>query len=558
MNKKIPYLTQSSDRNVYGYRRRIPEEYRHLFGGKREIKKSFKTKSFILACNEVDKVNEWYDNQIATAGLKAIPSSVTERHRQQMIMQDLRMQGLLDETLLKLKPHEAITDPEVAAYFRFVGLKLQQKPVYQEMIKAGNADWSSELHKSLQIKFANLDKEIQAIPDNKYIRRYRQQRKYIGETYKEMYNTLYSGDPFDGDGPPPKELPPEQQQALAAKRKDAEFRIDVLTGQAVTTSATWADAVTDYIDRGAKTGNKGQIIKKAVDTRSACEAISRAFVNGMDTQLTDIVRANVEDVLVALWPHAGTRQRNARIFQAVMNKWNQRHPDQAVANMFMGLVDGAEVEEHTKVRRSFSREEYSEVWQRVWMEDNPELQFVALLGLYAGVPPVEAAGIERADCRGGDVPYILIKKNNSRHIGKGRYSRAIPLVGRMGEQLKTYVNGRTFENDARLFPSFFRPDGRIRNDKLSKALSKFVVNKMSWADDRQVSWYSTRHTFADICEAAGVSDTHSRYLMGHADPVGGSHSKYGTNPPTSDLIASMEAVSGWEKLTWGDFDRYEL
>lgn len=554
MNKKIPYLTQSSDRNVYGYRRRIPEEYRHLFGGKREIKKSFKTKSFILACNEVEKVNEWYDNQIATAGLKAIPSSVTERHRQQLITQDLKMKGLLDETLLKLKPQDAITDPDVSAYFRFVGLESERRQVFHDMVDAGYDDWTSELHKSLQIKFADLSKEIEAIPDNKYIRRYQEQNEHIGLAYKELFETQYVQNPDDGSIT---ELPLEQQQALAAKRKDTEFRIDVMRGQAVTTSATWADAVTDYIDRVSKTGNKGQIIKKAVDTRSACEAISRAFVNGMDTQLTDIVRANVEDVLVALWPHAGTRQRNARIFQAVINKWNQRHPDQAVANMFMGLVDGAEVEQDTQDRRSFSREEYSEVWQRVWMEDNPELQFVALLGLYAGVPQGEAAGIERADCRGGDVPYILIQSNSSRHIGKGRYPRAIPLVGRMGDHLRTYVRARTFENDARLFPSFFRPDGRIRSDKLSKALNKFAVNKVAW-DNRRVSWYSTRHTFADICEAAGVSDSHSRYLMGHADPVGGSHRKYGTNPPTNDLIASMEAVSGWEKLTWGDFDRYEL
>jgi len=554
MYKKIPYLTQSSDRNMYGYRRRIPEEYRHLFGGKREIKKSFKTKSFILACNEVEKVNEWYDNQIATAGLKAIPSSVTERHRQQLIMQDLKMKGLLDETLLKLKPQDAITDPDVSAYFRFVGLESERRQVFHDMVDAGYDDWTSELHKSLQIKFADLSKEIEAIPDNKYIRRYQEQNEHIGLAYKELFETQCIQDPDDGSIT---ELPLEQQQALGAKRKDAEFRIDVLTGQAVTTSATWADAVTDYIDRGAKIGNKGQIVKKAVDTRSACEAISRAFVNGMDTQLTDIVRANVEDVLVALWSHAGTRQRNARIFQAVINKWNQRHPDQAVANMFMGLVDGAEVEEDTVARRSFSREEYAEVWQRVWMEDDPELQFIALLGLYAGVPQGEAAGVERADCRGGDVPYILIKSNSSRHIGKGRYPRAIPLVGRMGDQLRTYVRARTFENDARLFPSFFRPDGRIRSDKLSKALNKFAVNKIAW-DERRVSWYSTRHTFKDICDAAGVSDSHSRYLMGHADPVGGSHSKYGTNPPTSDLIASMEAVSGWEKLTWGDFDRYEL
>lgn len=554
MNKKIPYLTQSKDRNVYGYRRRIPEEYRHLFGGKREIKKSFKTKSFILACNEVERINEWYDNKIATAGFKDIPSSVSERHRQQMVMQDLKMQGLLDETLLKLRPQDAISDPDVSAYFLFVGLKSEYNAVFHKMVDAGVEDWGSELHTSLQIKFADLSKEIKAIPDNKYIRRYQEQNKQINQVYKELFETQYIQDPDDGSIT---ELPLEQQQALAAKRKDLEFRIDVLGGEAVSTSATWADAVTDYIDRGAKTGNKGQIAKKAVDTRTACEAISRAFVNGMDTGLTDIVRANVEDVLIALWPHAGTRQRNARIFQAVINKWNQRHPEQAVANMFMGLVDGAEVEQDTQDRRSFSRDEYAEVWQRVEMEDDPELQFVALLGLYAGIPQGEAAGIERADCRGGDVPYILIQSNGSRHIGKGRYPRAIPLVGHVGEHLRTYVKARTFDNDARLFPSFFRPDGRLRSDKLAKGLNKFVVNKIAW-DNRRVSWYSTRHTFKDICDVAGVSESHSRYLMGHADPIGGSHSKYGTKPPTGDLIACMEAVSGWKNLSWGDFDRYEI
>ena len=49
MLHNIPYLTITKKTKVYGYRRRIPEDVRFLFDGKREIVKSLKTKNLSLA-----------------------------------------------------------------------------------------------------------------------------------------------------------------------------------------------------------------------------------------------------------------------------------------------------------------------------------------------------------------------------------------------------------------------------------------------------------------------------------------------------------------------------
>ena len=68
MLHNIPYLTVTAKTKVYGYRRRIPEVVRFLFDGKREIVKSLKTKSLTAAQVEVQRMNHWFEERVATAG----------------------------------------------------------------------------------------------------------------------------------------------------------------------------------------------------------------------------------------------------------------------------------------------------------------------------------------------------------------------------------------------------------------------------------------------------------------------------------------------------------
>ena len=49
--------------------------------------------------------------------------------------------------------------------------------------------------------------------------------------------------------------------------------------------------------------------------------------------------------------------------------------------------------------------------------------------LIYGAPNEEAAGLERNDVKlQSDTPYLLIKKNKSRLLGKKRLERAVPIV----------------------------------------------------------------------------------------------------------------------------------
>ena len=68
MLHNIPYLTITEKTKVYGYRRRIPDNVRFLFDGKREIVKSLKTKDLSLAQIKLSQWNDWYEKRVATVG----------------------------------------------------------------------------------------------------------------------------------------------------------------------------------------------------------------------------------------------------------------------------------------------------------------------------------------------------------------------------------------------------------------------------------------------------------------------------------------------------------
>lgn len=572
MNLRKPYLTKTQGTGVYGYRRRVMPKYRALFGGKREIKKSFKTKDLTRAISLLERMDQWFENMISTKGLTAVPSQWTERQKLKLALDHLKQVDILPPQFEAIDPLNLTI--ENRNFVEWLRLEQEIGDCFKATTQAGRAyhrakeallsdvNWSdppphpsaaqsditlateqemTEL-KDLWSRFEGLDKkrksleEAQAcIPVSASIKQYQNRNSEI-ERLNDGF-PLYMW---------------ERQHWTDAER----MALAVLQGGNIAITATWKSAVEEYLaSQQDEVRNKSQERKWRKSTWSACERLSAFLVHGMDTKLKAIERADVEDAVREIWANPSTRKRGTRIYQAVINSWNIRYPEQAVPNMFLRLVSDTAVKNAKRDRRSFSPEEYGEVWRLVHSEPDAEIRLLATLSLYAGIPSGEVAGLDFYDLRFDRIsPHVKIRTNNHRFLGKKRYERSIPLVGFILDEVRSYVKGRDFKDDRRVFPSFFRMDGSINSDKLSKHMNRFVVHKIK-SDQRLVSWYSGRHTFKDICDVVGVSDSHSRYLMGHVDPGGGSHKEYGTKPPVKALIADMEKVLNWREYEWGDYDQ---
>jgi len=547
-----PHLTLTGKRGVYGYRRGVPAKYRHLFGGRREVVKSLKTKSLTEALILRDREDRAFEAIIETAGLTQFPEAWTQRQKYDLAEHYLKDQGVLPEQLPRINTINP--SPDELAYMEFVALHKRYEAAdaafvqssYPEVkywaergvrVNLKDQSWMSERVKSLKEDVDKLMDQLLALPRNRIIEDY--------VRYVEAVDDSVGGIPADW---PLAVKQTEGQKIASSILRDG-------TGN-VAERATWRFAIEEYITSDQTIRNKAQAASWKRNTWTACERLAgSAFVFGMDTKLTDIKRPNVEDAVVHLWPHPPTRKRNARIFQAVINRWNQRYPDYPVTNPFLKLVSDKQIRNSQVKVRSFNKDEWVEIHARVDAIANSETRLIAQLAMYAGIPSGEAAGIERGDLiLTHNNPHLIIQNNEFRVLGKDRFPRAIPLVGQMLESVLKFLQEKDFSNEYRLFPSYFRADGRMKNDDLSDHLNPLVVNQARH-DRRKVRWYSTRHTFKDICVAAGITESHRRYLMGHSDKQGGSHDSYGTAPPTQLLRDDMVKVTSWRGLSWGDHDR---
>ena len=100
-----------------------------------------------------------------------------------------------------------------------------------------------------------------------------------------------------------------------------------------------------------------------------------------------------------------------------------------------------------------------------------------------------------------------------------------------------------------LLPRYGEPSGATN---VSAALNKAIRQSLKIAD-RSLVAYSTRHTSADRCRAAGIDEVYQQVLMGHrsrfSTPVA---DRYGTNYPPEFLNKAMVAQHHLQE--WVDFD----
>ena len=105
MLHNIPYLTITKKTKVYGYRRRIPEAVRFLFDGKREIVKSLKTKSLTVAQVGVQRMNQWFEERVVTAGYSTTVESKLPTELVRGIHYDMKMMGSHPSQLPTINVH---------------------------------------------------------------------------------------------------------------------------------------------------------------------------------------------------------------------------------------------------------------------------------------------------------------------------------------------------------------------------------------------------------------------------------------------------------------------
>ena len=182
------------------------------------------------------------------------------------------------------------------------------------------------------------------------------------------------------------------------------------------------------------------------------------------------------------------------------------------------------------------------------MTRNEELKIIGLLMIETGCRIEEASGLLVEDVdRLCNIPHIKIRNNTLRGLDKESLERSCALVGDALIALQSY--DLPDDRKSPLFPRYGEPSGATN---VSAALNK-VIRQSLKITDRSLVAYSTRHTFADRCRAAGDDEVYQQVLMGHrsrySTPVA---DRYGTNYPPEFLLQAM--VAQHQVQEWGDFD----
>ena len=548
MQHDIPRLTQTKT-GVYGYRRKIKQEHRYLFEGKREIVKSFKTKDLRHAMRQHREMDKWFDNVLASdgVGLKLDPKLapkekvievVKDLYNRRLHPSDLPSLTALD-SLQKLQSFVEEVQNISEIYYAFQDGKLS-KQEYEEEFDAEGAK-GNKFFQLLSYKA-----EIENLR-NKLNKRYSEPSKRGLMSKPEEWPVGRSEIPKD-------ELP----TLLPWDNNDPDvIKFKIMTGDLdVTPDPTWSNAMYSYLKENMqKTRNAANKYKHQNSVISLCQRLSAVLPKGMETKLSDLDFDVLKPFMFDTWPNASTRQRNLRIYQAVVNNWNNLNQAQEVINPFTRMVSANHklIEGDSKVRRSFTPEEHEIFLANLLECKEPEIKIIGLIMLTYGTPTEEAAILARDDVKlKSATPHLLIRKNKFRILGKKRLERAVPIIEPLLSHLRDYIDNHYTGTDL-LFPRFGQ--GNHASGDRSKKLKSLIVNKRP-NDDALLSPYSLRHTFKDKYKAAKVNQDIGEYIMGHKSADSNRiHDKYGTGNEIEGLVEDITAITNVK--TWGYFEEFD-
>ena len=524
MLHNIPYLTITEKTKVYGYRRRIPDNVRFLFDGKREIVKSLKTKDLSLAQIKLSQWNDWYEKRVATVGYtrkqdKQLPTKLVKE-----IHDDLKKMGQHPDDVPTLSIRSDLVELE-----RFRADAVAIKALHQQY-KNGEFDYDELLVRSYSFEQGAYG-------------------KILGHHLAAdmQYSDLLDKYSDTGDQNTAKEYRSWDEQ-------DPEvIRYRLLMGESLLPQPTWQNAVDDYLRQyrsSPKQRSEQQKLKHIRAVISQCEKISAAFPYGMKTALTDIDAEDVRDFIRQDDTKPSTKAKNLTIIRAVWNSWSIYNQKQVVE----GDPFRAELVQHKKAiddteahRRSFTPSEFDKFNKSLSQETDDDVRLMGMLAAYCGAPTGEIAKLERRDVKlTSDTPYLVFRAIS----GKDRIARAVPLLEPIRTELEIYIN----EHCDRATGSVFASKLSRSPSDLTKRLKLHITNERP-DDPLRLVPYSLRHTFKDRAEAA-MDSRYVQYILGHKTKDSSAvHQRYGTNAPPSALVKGMADIQALTE--WGMFEEFD-
>ena len=503
------YIVKSPKTGQLSYRRRIPADVVPLYG-KLEEKLSLKTKLMPIALLAAARINEKVDTAIKLArsasGKDVSPDTVKQS---QVLMEASR---------------------RAIAY----GVHPDQAPV----LRAGATTEEYEEFRTAEATYLEQRQEfLSEISDNLIDEDQRRSDYASGAWGRDGYQTPY-------------------RRPNPAKVGEATYL--VASGELnANIEPTLADALQLYLDISLSSRNTNLLKQKRF--RQAKERAVTGFAEfigqgnleaGMATKLVDISRMDARRHYETQLMHSkpATVGRKFGDLQSIYNKALVEHELVGKkADPFAGIRNKKLEAKTSSDRRSFKPSELAN-YKALIMTRNEELKIIGLLMIETGCRIEEASGllVEDVDLS-SNIPHIKIRNNTLRGLDKESLERSCALVGDALIALQSY--DLPDDRKSPLFPRYGEPSGATN---VSAALNKVIRQSLKIAD-RSLVAYSTRHTFADRCRAAGVDEVYQQVLMGHRSRFSTSVAdRYGTNYPPEFLYQAMVAQHHVQE--WGDFD----
>ncbi|WP_439117786.1 tyrosine-type recombinase/integrase [Nereida ignava] len=544
MLHNIPYLTITPKTKTYGYRRRVPKKIQYLFDGKKEIVKSLKTKSLSLAQAEVDKLNAWFEERVATGGYTKSSRSDFPLDLVRKIHSDMKEMGKHPSQLPSIDVH---SDPrDMANFFGDVDKAMSLK-LAVDTGEITSAEYSAEL-KPLENGIAWKLRAAQA--ERGFLlswlrKKYRHREKTIAENL----------DPnIDCDA---------EDYVLPQRKWDETdpevIRYRIMCGESLLPHPTWQNATDSYIHQYKRSRikrNPEQLLKHTKAAKSLCLRFGTYLSDGMNTSLSEIDIKDVEAFVDSSNVTDATIVKNLTILRAAWNSWNTHNPKQKTeSDLFEVAINDSRkaAKQSAGIRRSLTPNEYAYFSKSISQEKNQEVRLIGKIMAYCGAPTIEAAKLRREDVKlDSSTPYVIFRSTADKVTGKDRLDRAVPLIEPILSELRLYIQSHyTGGKDGSpasdcLFPKLGY--GSHSSAARSKALRKHIVSEGRYGQSF-ISPYSLRHTFKDRASKAGVSTDIAEYLLGHkSNQSSRVHRQYGTKMPASETVELMHriaAVTHW-------------
>ena len=545
MNHQIQFLTQTAKRGVYGYRRRIPVEMRYLWDGATEKVVSFKTTDITEALKKRDQENRLFEAKIATHKALGEQGKDLPQEKVRKVVRWLSAQNLLPQSM----PSINVLSSEKAIDSFISEREFHQQRQFAEAMEyklRNDAEEAYDNKHGIQFEYPeeiyshiSVEYPQQTVADGVYA----EMQKV--EAAKEMLVDVMQDEYYDTASGNYKQQPEDDANLIAYK---------ILSGEKdITPKPSIVNALDNYLTHNIEKKKRNPRTKAQAsdEIKRLVTKLSEEFPAKGKTPIEDLDAEVLRPFLEKEWPTPSTRAKKCGIYTSLINTWNNYHPKEIVHNAFPALKQEAMelVADTQKERRAFTPAEFRLFKDNLINLREPQAKTIGLMMCYCGAQNNEIEGLERNDVKlNTEFPYVFIRNNKHRIMGKGRSDRIIPLIGNICQQLRNYIENH-WDGEDLLF-------SRLKNvtwgaQALSDALSSCVMN-LSPDDGAILSPYSVIDTFTARYEAAGVEQRYGEYFMGHKSPQqSATHDKYYKQPKAvTELAPIMRRITMVQHWGW--------